>query len=128
MNKKVAIALLAIPVALTSCYYDNFKELHPENAVPSSGSTCDTISAISYSLQITPILTAACTGNCHNGTSSGHIMTNYTAVKADAVSGALYGSVAQDGSAQNMPQGGSKLSTCDITMIKKWAAAGAPNN
>lgn len=55
-------------------------------------------------------------------------MTSYAAVHTDALSGTLYGSVAQDGSAQSMPQNGAKLPECDIVKIKKWVNAGAPNN
>ncbi len=113
---------------LNSCYYDNFKELHPESALPAAISVCDTSGIMSYSLQIVPILNSACTQSCHNGIGTGHDMRNYTAVNADAVSNKLYSSVAQDGNAQAMPQNGTKLSECDITKIKNWVKAGAPNN
>lgn len=109
---------------LSSCYKDNFRERHPVKV-----SDCDTTSTMSYSTHIKPILDNNCTNNCHNGVGSGHSLTSWASVNADAVSGALYGSVSWNGSAQQMPQGAAnKIASCDITKIKKWAAAGAPNN
>jgi hypothetical protein len=49
---------------------------------------------------------------------------NHSSVQAYALSGDLYSRV----NTGNMPLGGPKLSDCDITKIKKWAAAGALNN
>lgn len=123
--KKRYLSILSITAAIfsSSCNYDNFKELHPETALPSSTSGCDTISAISYSTQIVPILNSACT-SCHNSSGSAHDMTNHAAVQSDAISGALYNDV----NTGSMPQGGSKLSDCDIAKIKKWVDAGALNN
>ena len=126
--KKIQLSILSIATILflNSCYYDNFKELHPANAIVPSA--CDTVLAISYSTQIVPIINAACV-RCHNSTGSAHDMTTYTSVYNDAITfGYLYNSVAQDGTVQPMPEGASKLSDCDITKIKKWVAAGAPNN
>lgn len=130
--KKIQLSILSITATLffSSCYYDNFKELHPETAL--NNSACDTTGVISYSVHISPVLANSCTGSCHNGTGSGHDMTSWSAVNFDAVDpggGKLVGSVIWDGTAQAMPQGAtSKISDCDITKIKKWVAAGAPNN
>lgn len=124
----LSLASLLFVTLLSSCYYDHFKELHPESVLPNTSSTCDTSGIISYSLQIVPILNSGCTQSCHNGTGSGHDMKSYAAVSSDASSGTLYGSVSQDGTAQAMPQNGAKLSDCDIVKIKKWVNAGAPNN
>lgn len=128
MNKLFSMGIISLALGLTSCYYDNFKELKPEGALPSVTNTCDTSGVVSYSAQIVPILNASCTQNCHNGTGSGHDLTNYAAVNFDAAGGSLYGSVAQVAPYQAMPQGGSKLSDCDIAKIKKWVDGGAPNN
>jgi hypothetical protein len=130
--KKIQLSILSVSTALflSSCYYDNFKELHPDSALSNNG--CDTTGVISYSAQIVPALHNSCTSSCHNGAGSGHDMTTWSAVNFDAVDpggSKLVGSVIWDGVAQQMPQGGtSKISDCDITKIKKWVAAGAPNN
>lgn len=122
--KKIYLSILSVSTIcfLNSCYYDNFKELRPEAALPSSTSGCDTVNAISYSSQIAPILSSACLG-CHDGNSA-HDMTTYAPVNADALAGTLYNDV----NTGAMPQGGTKLSDCDIAKIKKWVDAGAPNN
>ncbi len=123
--KKIQLSILSISTAflLSGCYYDNFKELHPEGALPNSTSGCDTINAISYSAQIVPIMNLACTG-CHNSSGSAHDMTTHAAVQVDALAGTLYNDV----NTGSMPQGGSKLSDCDIAKIKKWVDAGALDN
>lgn len=123
--KKTHYILIACVVSLSSCYYDNFQKLNPENVVTTSG--CDTTTTISYINHIKPILDNYCT-QCHNSSGSAHDLSTHATSSADALSGKLYNSVAQNGLAMDMPQGGSKLSNCDITKIKKWAAAGAPNN
>ena len=115
---------------LNSCYYDNFKELHPESAL-SSTSGCDTAGVISYSAQIVPVLNRSCNNQCHGGSGGGggRELTNYSLVLEEAASGRLVSSIIWDGNAQQMPQGTtSKIPDCDIAKIKKWVAASAPNN
>lgn len=120
--KKIVLSILSgcAICFLNSCYYDNFKELNPEGALTTT-SNCDTAAAISYTNQIVPIINNACLG-CHNPGSGD--LSNHASVQAYATSGNLYNRV----STGNMPQGGPKLSDCDIAKIKKWADAGAPNN
>ena len=119
--KKVYLSILSFTAIcfLNSCYYDNFKELHPEGALNNNG--CDTAGVISYSAQIVPILSSACLG-CHNPGNGD--LSDPLSVQAYALSGNLYTRV----NTGNMPQGGPKLSDCDIAKIKKWADAGAPIN
>lgn len=137
--KKIYLSILSLSAIcfLNSCYYDNLKELHPEAAITQNN--CDTSGVISYSSQIVPILTANCTqSGCHNGTGSGaRNLNDYNETAASATNGnvtgdggSLYSSITWDGinTTEQMPQGGSKISECDIAKIKKWAAAGAPNN
>ena len=125
MTLKLITSAVFIMLLLNSCYYNNFKELHPEGAL--SVSNCDTLAATSYSTHIAPIISSYCT-QCHNANGSAHNISTWATAKNDALSGKLYGSVARDGSALEMPTGGPKISDCDIAKIKLWAAAGAPNN
>ncbi|MDX2173575.1 MAG: hypothetical protein SFY56_10660 [Bacteroidota bacterium] len=123
MVKIITFCSLII-LSFSYCTKDNFRERHPIVV-----SSCDTAGVISYATHIKPVLDNNCTTNCHNGIGSGHSLTAWNAVNADAVAGLLYGSVSWNGTAQQMPQGAAnKISDCDITKIKKWAAAGAPNN
>jgi hypothetical protein len=138
LMKKIYLSVLSISAIcfLNSCYYDNFKEISPKGAIPEP---CDSMGVISYSLQIQPIMAAACNQNCHNPTASSgsRDLTDYSQVSGatnDGTAspgdwGSLYGTMSHDPNYGNdMPKGGSKVSDCDLAKIRKWAAAGAPNN
>lgn len=85
--------------------------------------TCDSVN-VTYSKQVSSIIQNNCLG-CH--TSGSILLTNYNYVKTQAASGALLGSILQNGTYNPMPQG-YKLSDCDIKTIQKWVNAGYPNN
>ena len=132
MKKSLTIFVFAIALLmLNSCYYDNFKELHPESAL-SGASGCDTAGVISYSAQIVPVLNRSCNTQCHGGSGGGggRELTNYSVVKNESLYGNLISSITWDNpQVQQMPQGAtSKIPDCDIAKIKKWVAASAPNN
>jgi hypothetical protein len=128
MKNVYSLPVILSLLVLSSCYKDKFKARHPDVATTNS---CDTTSVISYSAQIAPIMSTNCNQNCHNPTASSgnRDLTTYSGVSSGAIAGALYGTVSWDPAYGNdMPKNGNKLSICDITKIKKWAAAGAPNN
>ncbi|MBC6492136.1 c-type cytochrome [Flavihumibacter stibioxidans] len=124
MTKKNILALVTlVSITWISCYYDKEELLYP-------GSTaCDTLTAISYTKNIAPLFQQYC-NSCHGGNSpSGGIsMGNYTADKAIALNGKLYGSISHSNGYSPMPQGMPKMNTCQIATIKKWVDSGAPNN
>lgn len=93
-----------------------------------SSISCDTAS-VTFSGSVKPILAGYCNG-CHSGSSpSGNISyTNYTGVKTTVDNGTLVKSVEWASGVSAMPKGGSKLSNCQIAILKKWVAVGAPNN
>ena len=126
MKKNISKYFLFALVALSfsSCYYDNEEELYP------SVITCDTIT-VTYSNSVVPILTASCNG-CHSSVSAsasggGVILDSFSQASVYALNGKLYGVVSHT-SGSPMPKGGAKIDDCSIAKIKKWAAAGAPNN
>ena len=123
MKKNISKYFLSALVALSfsSCYYDNEEELYP------SVISCDTIT-VTYSNSVVPILTASCNG-CHSSSSAqgGIILDTYAKASQYANSGLLYGVISHT-SGSPMPKGGAKIDDCSIAKIKKWAAAGAPNN
>lgn len=85
---------------------------------------------VTYSNTISSILNNnSCTG-CHNNTSSsgGIELDNYNSVKAAAQSGKLFGAVNHSPGFSPMPQGGAKISQCDISRIKAWIDNGMPQN
>jgi cytochrome c553 len=92
------------------------------------GAPCDE-NAFAYNANIKPIMNTYCVG-CHGAVnpSKGIDLSTYAGTKTAALNGSLYGSVSHAQGFVAMPQGGAKLSQCQITVIQKWAAAGAPNN
>lgn len=89
---------------------------------------CDT-NDFKFSTAIKPLMQNKCQG-CHNPASlgGGVDLSTYTAVKASAVSGKLYGSITWASGFKAMPQGSVKLPDCEIKQVKKWIDAGTPNN
>ena len=89
---------------------------------------CDTVGMM-YSTDIKPILQANCY-SCHaNGNAEGGILLDaYESVKDVAEDGKLIGVTTHATGYPPMPQGGAKLSDCDINKIKDWINNGASNN
>lgn len=90
-------------------------------------SSCDTTN-VTYSVTIKNIVTNKCQG-CHSGTaaSGGIDLSTYAGVKAKVTDGRLWGAVNHMPGFSPMPKGGTKLSDCELTQIKKWIDAGAIN-
>lgn len=89
---------------------------------------CDTVSYLTFNGNIKSIIDLNCAG-CHpTGHFSGHVLNSYTGVAASLNSGkflpAIKHTVAQ--TQKRMPQGGGKLSDCDIAKIEKWFNNGMP--
>jgi mono/diheme cytochrome c family protein len=112
---------LLLALATTGCYYDKEEILYPNTA-------CDT-SVVTYSNSVAAVLSSNCNG-CHGGAtpSAGIKLDEYSGVKIHADNGRLIGAVAHSPSYSPMPKNGTKLSDCNIAKIRKWIAAGAPNN
>lgn len=89
---------------------------------------CDT-NTFTYSGAVSKIVTKYCTG-CHSGAAApkGIQLDNYNGVQAVAANGQLLGAVRHDAGYTPMPQGGNKLSDCEIRQIEKWIATGMQNN
>ena len=108
---------------LGGCYYDVEEQLYPATG------SCDT-AGVTYTSTILPLLQAnGCTG-CHSGGApSGNIsLTDYNNVRTVALNGKLYGAISHSAGFTPMPQGGNKMSSCNINKIKAWIDAGAANN
>jgi hypothetical protein len=119
---KKLIAIIVAFIVFQGCYYDKADLLYPAG-------NCDT-SNTTFSGTVQPALqTYGCLG-CHSGAApSGNILlNNYAAIKTYVQNGKLYGSITHSGGYSPMPQGGNKMSTCDINKIKAWIDAGALNN
>ncbi|MFI5188445.1 MAG: hypothetical protein ACHQF0_17060 [Chitinophagales bacterium] len=125
--KKIIFSLFVAAIflfSLNSCYYDTESLLYPTAA------TCDTTN-ITYSVTIKNILQNNSCIACHSGTAAAGgniILDNYNSVNTYAANGKLYGSINHDPGYIAMPQGGNKLTSCDIKKVKIWIIAGMQNN
>ncbi len=99
-----------------------------KNTTCSDSSTCNTAD-VTFSLSVKPILETYCNG-CHAGSSplGGVNYNTYNGVKSTVTNGKLLGSIQHQPGVSPMPQNANKLSACNISIIKAWIDAGAPNN
>ena len=113
----------ALILAVTGCYYDKAELLYPAGS-------CDTVSTVSYTQHVVPILDQASCYSCHKGgsPSGGISMGTYATDKAIASNGKLYGSINHSPGFKPMPENSAKMTSCKIATIKKWIDQGAPNN
>jgi cytochrome c5 len=118
---KKTIGFLSSMMLLTGCYYDVEKELYPPDNCDSSNTT--------YTSFIKPLMQSQCIA-CHSSSapSAGIILDTYTGVKAAAVSGKLYGSIAHNNGFAAMPPTGTQLSSCDLKKVNQWILSGTLNN
>lgn len=110
----------------SSCKKDSEEALSPKP--DPAQQQCDTTN-ITYSATVSPILSGRCY-SCHSTAQAtgGVILDTYAGVKQQVDNGRLLGAITHAPGYTPMPQGGPKLSNCDITKISKWANAGALNN
>jgi len=118
----ISVIGLMMAWSLNSCYSDNEEELYPN---PTS---CDTTN-ISYSGTVVSILQNSCY-SCHNAVNQqgGIVLDNYNDLQTVINNGSFRGSINHLSGYSPMPQGGEKLSDCNLTLINKWLDDGAFNN
>ena len=88
---------------------------------------CDS-TQFTYAANIS-LITSLCI-SCHKGDDAPDSinLTTYEGVRAIALNGLLLKAVMHDPSVDSMPKNLPMLSQCRISQIRKWIAAGAPNN
>lgn len=130
--KKVFFSLIAVAIAcstiIVSCSKSNEQDVTNPGTGGGGGATCDTVN-MKYATDVLPILQSNCY-SCHgNGNVSGGVsLGSYASVKTQADNGNLVGVITHAAGYPAMPQGGAKLSDCNINKIKAWIARGALNN
>jgi len=110
-------------IFLGGCYYDVAEELYP-----STETFCDTTN-ITYSAKVLPLIQNNCY-SCHSGAApSGNVsLDSYTNLKIYADNGKLMGVISHASGYSPMPQGGNKMSSCEISTIQTWINNGTLNN
>ena len=90
---------------------------------------CDTTITVSFTTFVKPIMENRCQG-CHSGTipSSGISLTNYTEIKASALTPKFMGSMRRLTGFSFMPKGGQSLTACELNKLDAWIKRGALNN
>jgi cytochrome c553 len=127
--RRVFLPLLALFVIssfmIISCSKDNEADLSNPGG---GGSTCDTVN-MKYTANILPIISGNCY-SCHgNGNVNGGVsLDSYAKLKTQADNGNLIGVTTHAAGYPAMPEGGAKLSDCDINKIKSWINNGTQNN
>lgn len=125
MKQIIKITLILLMAVISGCYYDTEERLYPKISSP-----CDDV-VVTFSSTVTSILHSCQT--CHsnsNATSSGGgvKLQNYADVVTLINNGKLMGSIRHDNGYIAMPQGGGKLSDCEISQLQKWIDNKTPNN
>ena len=106
-------------LTLTSCYKDKEQELYPTTIAE-----CSTVSA-KFSTDIKPMMLSKCAiSGCHNAASSagGTVLETYAQVSAKAARINQRCVIAKD-----MPPN-APLTSSELSSLKCWIDAGAPNN
>jgi len=129
--KKVILPLAAIIIVcnlmmVSSCSKSNEADLAADTT--GTGGGCDTVN-MKYATNVQPIISNYCYG-CHgNGLTNGGIsLDSYAKLKAQVDNGNLIGVITHAGGYPAMPEGGAKLSDCNINIIKDWINRGTQNN
>lgn len=118
------LTLASTLLIFSSCKNENVESI--SKAVTST--TCDT-SAVRFTTVIKPILQANC-NRCHDNSNasrlgSGIKLEDYADVVAER-NNIIRVIDLPSNNASLMPKGGPKMSSCEITKIKAWVSAGAP--
>lgn len=126
MKRILSILFILFVATVAGCYYDTEEKLYPELST-----SCD-LTNVTFAATVTPILQASCF-SCHSnsnaaGSGGGIKIQNYADVVTLAKNGKLMGTVTHASGYQAMPQGGGKLTDCEINQLQKWIDNGTLNN
>ena len=127
MKQTIKITLVFLIAFVTGCYYDSEEKLYPQL---STG--CD-LTNVTFAATVKPILQASCL-SCHsnsavNGGDGGGVkLENFADVLISVNNGKLMGTIKHTPGYQQMPQGGGKLTDCEINQLQKWIDNGKLNN
>ncbi len=81
---------------------------------------------LTYTKDIKTLLASCASVGCHNSGSPVGSLANYADTKVYIGFGRILGSLKHSNGFSPMPQGGAKLSDCNISKIEAWIAAGMP--
>lgn len=114
------------PAKLTADQIKTIKNWIDQGAKNNACSSCDSSGTVSFSNKIWPMINSGCVG-CH-GYGKNTQLADYSSIKTQVDNGKLSGALNHKSGFLPMPQGGSKWSDCQLRMLERWIADGAPNN
>lgn len=123
------LPVLLLTALVISCSKSNESDLDNDGG-NNGGNTCDTAN-MKFTANVKPILQSncySCHSNANSSASGGVKLEDYADVKAHADDGDLLGTITHSSGFPPMPQGGNKLSECNINKIRAWVERGALNN
>ena len=126
---KTAFILFLVCLVWIGCSKSNEEDLNNNNGGNNNPGNCNTTN-VKYSTDIAPLIQANCF-SCHSNATasiSGISLEVHANLKAKVTDGRLLGAISHNAGFSPMPQGGAKLSDCNINRIKAWIDAGALNN
>lgn len=127
---KKPFLILLIGILLGGCTWNNEETLYPDET--GTDPNCDGSTEVTFSGTIQPIITSRCI-SCHSASAAansggGIRLDTHANIKLRADNGSLAGVINHAPGYPQMPQGGAKLSPCQISLIEEWINEGAPNN
>lgn len=129
--RKILIALLG-SMLLYACSKSSEDNVNPDPDPPGGGGGggCDTVN-MKYTANVVPILSSncySCHGTASNSGSNGITLEGHSNILSYANNGTLIGVITHASGFPQMPQGGAKLSACNINIIRSWINNGAQDN
>lgn len=126
MKSRNSIPFILLLFFLAACVYNNEEKLYSDTS-----SACN-LENVTYTATIKPILQASCY-SCHsntnaNGKGAGLRLENYSDLQIQVKNGRLMGAVRHEKGFSAMPDGGGKLTDCQINQLQKWIENGSLNN
>jgi len=118
--------LIIVLASVSSCFYDSEEYLYPKTSIQ-----CDT-TQVTYSQSVVPIIQNNCL-SCHGNSTAAVFGSNieledYADIKVQFDANRLIGAISHENGYTPMPMDAPKLDDCNITTIRIWVDAGAPNN
>ena len=119
--KAAAVVALAMVVCISACNYQKDEVVFPPVVA------CDSV-GVSFSQEVKPIIDMQCL-SCHSisAAQGSVVLEQYSDYAPYTTSGRLVRAIDYSNPQILMPPSG-KLAACDISKIRSWVSAGAPNN
>jgi cytochrome c5 len=126
MKSRISILIILSLFFIPACVYNNEEKLYSDTP-----SFCN-LENVTYSATIKPILQASCY-SCHSNANStekgaGLRLENFADLQIQVKNGRLMGAVRHEKGFSAMPDGGGKLTDCQINQLQKWIDNGRLNN